>query len=209
MLNRGLYAITDSALGDRLLPAVEAALRSGAICVQYRDKSADADKRLTEARALAALCRRYGCPLLINDDVELCFAAGADGVHLGRGDGSLADARRHLGPTAILGATCHASLDFAAEAFLDGADYLAFGAMFPSPTKPGAHPADPAILREARQRFGLPVVAIGGITLDNAPGLIAAGADCLAVISDLFARPDADIEARAAAYRRLFTTEPL
>lgn len=205
MLNRGLYVITDTALGERLLPAVEQALLGGATVVQYRDKSEDRERRLGEARALAALCRFHHVPLLINDDTELALAAKADGVHLGRGDGSLCEARRLLGPNAILGATCHDSLAFAEEATRAGADYLAFGAMFPSPTKPNARRADPALLGEARARFGRPVVAIGGISVDNAPQLITAGADLLAVITDVFGLPTEDIRARAEAYRLLFS----
>lgn len=205
MLNPGLYVITDAALGERLLPAVEQALLGGAAVVQYRDKSDDRERRLAEARALAALCRFYQVPLLINDDDDLALAAKADGVHLGRGDGSLREARRKLGANAILGATCHNSLAFAAEAAAQGADYLAFGAMFPSPVKPEARRAAPPLLTEARARFGLPVVAIGGITVDNAPELIAAGADNLAVITDIFGLPTDAIRARAEAYRPLFS----
>jgi thiamine-phosphate pyrophosphorylase len=208
VLNRGLYVITDTGLGDRLLPAVEQALRGGAVVVQYRDKSDDRERRLGEARALATLCRFYHVPLLINDDVDLAVAIKADGVHLGRGDGSLRTARQRLGANAILGATCHDSLIFAAEAAAHGADYLAFGAMFPSPTKPLARRADPALLTDARVRFGLPVVAIGGITVDNAPELIAAGADNLAVITDIFGLPTDAIRARAEAYGHLFQNLP-
>lgn len=198
----GLYAITDSALlAGRLLTAVEAALQGGAAVVQYRDKSTDQAKRHAEASALLALCRRVGVPLLINDDIDLAHAISADGVHLGRGDTALAQARRLLGPNAIIGATCHGSLEFAAEAARNGADYLAFGAIYPSATKPGATTAPLAILRGA-QRFGLPVVAIGGISADNAAPVVAAGADCVAVISDLWQAPD--IAARARAFANLF-----
>lgn len=199
---RGLYAITDRALlAGRLLPAVEAALQGGAAVLQYRDKSSDAARRRGEAEALLALCRRYRVPLLINDDIELALAVGADGVHLGRGDGALAAARTALGADAIIGATCHDSLAFAAEAVAAGADYLAFGAFHPSTTKPGAQPAPLSVLSAAKG-LGRPVVAIGGITVDNAPPLLAAGADFVAVISDLFAGPD--IAERARAYAALF-----
>lgn len=200
---RGLYAITDSTLlaDGRLLPAVEAALQGGAAVLQYRDKSTDQPRRRAEAEALLALCRRYRVPLLINDDVELALAIGADGVHLGRGDAALAAARARLGPAAILGATCHDSLAFASEAVAAGADYLAFGAFYPSATKPGAQAAPVAVLSAARA-LGRPVVAIGGITVDNAPPLLRAGADFVAVISDLFAGPH--IAARARAFAALF-----
>ena len=207
-LERGLYLITDNALGGQLLPAVEQALLGGAVMVQYREKSADPVRRLQEARDLLALCRRYQRPLLINDDVALALAVGADGVHLGRSDGSLVAARQQLGDGAIIGATCHDSLAFAAEAAVAGADYLAFGAMYPSGTKPGARRADPSLLGEAKSRFGLPVVAIGGINTDNASGLIAAGADNLAVINDIFGRPFDEIRSRAVVYHDLFACPP-
>lgn len=201
---KGLYAVTDSALlAGRLLPAVAAALAGGAAVVQYRDKSGDAARRRAEAEALLALCRQHGRLLLINDDVELAQAIGADGVHLGRGDGSLAAARAALGPQAVIGATCHDSLAFAADAAAAGASYLAFGAMYASPTKPGARRASLATLAAARIH-GLPVVAIGGISADNAAPVIAAGADCVAVVSDLWQA--SDIAARAAEFARLFQT---
>lgn len=199
---RGLYAITDSGLlAGRLPEAVESVLRGGAVLVQYRDKSGDEGRREREARELLALCRGFGVPLLINDDLELALAIGAEGVHLGRGDGSLAEARRRMGADAIIGATCHDSLAFAEEARRNGASYVAFGACFPSPTKPGARLAPLSLLGEAR-RLQLPVVAIGGITADNAGPVVAAGADCLAVISDLWCAPD--ITARARAFTHLF-----
>lgn len=203
-ITSGLYAVTDSTLlpGERLFEAVEAALRGGAVLVQYRDKSGDAARREAEARRLLDLCRSYRVPLLINDDVALALAIGADGVHLGRGDGSIEQARERLGPKAIIGATCHDSLAFAAEAAAAGADYLAFGAFYPSSTKPGAQPAKTATLTVAHVKHDLPVVAIGGITVDNAAPLIAARADLVAVVSDLWTAPD--IEARARAYTRLF-----
>lgn len=202
-LERGLYAITDShLLAGRLLPAVAAALAGGAVAVQYRDKSGDHARRREEATALLALCRHHGVPLLINDDIDLAAAIGADGVHLGRGDSALPEARARLGPQALIGATCHDSLAHAAEAAAQGASYLAFGAMYPSGTKPGATPAPPSRLREAR-RFGLPLVAIGGITADNAAPLVQAGADSVAVISDLWTAPD--ITRRARAFAALFT----
>lgn len=201
---RGLYAITDGQLlpGARLLTAVDAALRGGAAVVQYRDKSSDPARRSNEARALLALCHHYQRPLLINDDIELATAIGADGVHLGRNDGSLQEARARLGEHAIIGATCHDSLAFAAEAAALGADYLAFGAFFPSPTKPHAQTASPQTLSEAHARFKRPLVAIGGITADNASPLIQAGADLVAVISDLWTTTD--IEARARLFSTLF-----
>jgi thiamine-phosphate pyrophosphorylase len=151
------------------------------------------------------ICHASGAKLIINDDVWLAVEIGADGAHLGRDDapgGSLAAARDALGSKRILGVSCYDDLARGEEAAAAGADYLAFGSMFPSRTKPAATRAPIELLGEARRRFGLPVAAIGGITLDNAPELIAAGADMLAVVSDLF---DAmDIKARAEAYQELF-----
>jgi thiamine-phosphate pyrophosphorylase len=199
----GLYAITDGPRRD-LLSSVEAALRGGAAIVQYRDKRGDASRRLKEASNLLALCRRAGVPLIINDDVELAAASGADGVHLGEHDGSLGAARGRLGPYAIIGVSCYASLDRARAAAAAGADYLAFGAFFPSPTKPDAQRASPDLLRAARS-IGLPLVAIGGITPENARLLIDAGADFLAAISGVFGAAD---PARAAEkYKKLFDAD--
>ena len=205
---RGLYAITDSQLleGGRLLPYVEAALQGGARLLQYRDKSADGERRLREATQLAELCARYGADLLINDDTELAARLGV-GLHLGQEDGSLSAARALLGPQAIIGATCHASLELAAQARQDGASYIAFGRFFNSQTKPGAPSATPELLQQARARFALPITAIGGVSLDNGAGLIARGADLLAVIHALFSAPSAaEVEARARAFSALFAT---
>ena len=203
---RGLYAITDSSLlaDGRLLPWVEAALVGGARLLQYRDKSNDAARRLDEASQLKTLCQQYGAQLLINDDLALASQLQV-GVHLGQEDGSLLEARAELGPTAIVGATCHASLEQAAAAVDAGVSYIAFGRFFDSHTKPGAPAATPELLQQARQRFTTPIVAIGGITLERAPQLIEAGADLLAVIHGLFGADSADgVQARAQAFTTLF-----
>jgi len=202
---RGLYAITDSALlaDGKLLPYVEAALVGGARWLQYRDKSGDAGRRLDEASQLAQLCRRYVCELIINDDLSLASRLGA-GLHLGQEDGSLREARQQLGSQALIGATCHSSLELAEQAVSDGASYIAFGRFFQSVTKPGAPAATPVLLQQARQRFTLPIIAIGGITLHNAPQLLGAGADYLAVINGLFGAPDTDaVKARASSFSQL------
>lgn len=204
-IRAGLYAISDPDLlpDERLVPAVEAALRGGAVMVQYRDKKSGPTDRLRRANDLLSVCRNAHVPLLINDDAELAKRIGAAGAHLGQEDGELRAARDLLGPEAILGQTCHASLDLAEAAVESGADYLAFGRFFPSMTKPGAPAATPDILQQA-QRFGRPLSAIGGITLENAPLLIAQGADLLAVIGGLFGTDD--VEARARAFTELFNT---
>jgi len=197
---RGLYAISDGPRVD-LVDACAAALEGGARILQYRDKTRDPARRLDEARALQALCMRFGVPLIVNDDIELAAAVGAAGVHLGEDDGDLASARTRLGAQAIIGVSCYDSLERARQFAGAGADYLAFGAFFPSPTKPHARRATPALLREARE-FGKPLVAIGGIAIDNAPALIEAGADCVAVISALFGAKD--VRGAAQGFASLF-----
>lgn len=194
---RGLYAISDGPRDD-LLDACAAALEGGARVLQYRDKTRDAARRLDEARALQSLCARFDVPLIVNDDIELAAAVGAAGVHLGEDDGDLATARARLGATAIIGASCYDSLERARHFAAAGADYLAFGAFFPSPTKPQARRATLDLLREARA-FGKPLVAIGGITADNARALVDAGADAVAVISALFGAQDVRAQARRFA----------
>lgn len=202
LTRRGLYAITDGPRPD-LLAAVKAALRGGVALLQYRDKTADAARRAFEARALRELCARFEIPFIVNDDVELALAAGADGVHLGEDDGDIAAARARLGAGAIIGVSCYDSPARARHLAAAGADYLAFGAFFPSPTKPNARRATPEMLREAKP-LGLPLVAIGGVTPDNARPLIDAGADFLAVISGIFAQ--ADPEAAARRYAAMYTS---
>lgn len=205
---RGLYAITDSQLlaDGRLLPYVEAALKGGARLLQYRDKSAEQARRLREAEALRELCARHGAQLIINDDAELAARLGV-GLHLGQEDGSLAAARALLGPRTVIGATCHAQLPLAEQAVAEGASYVAFGRFFNSQTKPGAPAASVELLEQAKARFNVPRVAIGGVTLDNAPELIARGADMIAVIHALFAADSpAEVEQRARAFSQLFET---
>lgn len=199
----GLYAITDSDLlpGGMLVPAVEAAVRGGAVMVQYRDKDGSSALRLNQARTLQSVCANAGIPLIINDDGELARRVGAAGVHLGQTDGSPEAARRLLGDGAIIGVTCHADLELARQAAASGANYLAFGRFFPSVTKPGAPPASTDVLADARQ-FDRPVVAIGGVSLENGGLLIDAGADLLAVVGGLFAT--SEIETRARTFSQLF-----
>lgn len=200
---KGLYAITDGPRAD-LLSAARAALEGGATMLQYRDKTHDAARRSCEACALATICGEFEVPLIVNDDVELALACGATGVHLGEDDHGIAEARAGLGGDAIIGVSCYDSLQRAREAAAAGADYLAFGAFFPSTTKPGARRAKPDLLRNAR-KFGLPLVAIGGITAENGRSLIEAGADFLAVVSGVFGATD--IRAAAHQYKNLFDTD--
>jgi thiamine-phosphate pyrophosphorylase len=201
---RGLYAITDGAPSPQALAErVAAWIAGGARMVQYRDKGTETRRRLEEARALRAVCRAAGVPLLINDDVALAAAVDADGVHLGRDDADLRMARARLGPRALIGVSAYADLARAQEAIAQGADYVAFGRFFPSATKPNAPPVSIEVLRVARQALSTPVVAIGGITPENAGDLIAAGADLVAVIGGL-SGPDPTGQARR--YAALFPT---
>jgi thiamine-phosphate pyrophosphorylase len=203
----GIYAITQQTADTaRLLSQVEAALLGGVAAVQYRDKSTDIARRHEQASELVALCRRFDAPLIINDDLRLADLCDADGVHLGRDDGSLREARIILGKNKLIGASCYQSLDFALAAQIGGADYVAFGSFFASPTKPAAGRADLALLQHAAQAIRLPIVAIGGITLANAPQLLDAGADSLAILSALF--DAADIRTTARNLNQLFEVEP-
>lgn len=187
---RGLYLLTpDESDTGRLLARTRPLLGAGIAMLQYRNKSADAALRMDQAQALAEACRESRIPFIVNDDWKLALAVDADGTHLGEDDGELREARAALGPWRLLGASCYGRLDLAERAATAGADYLAFGAFFPSGTKPGARRADPGLLREAA-KFGLPRVAIGGITPDNADSLIHAGADLVAVIGAVFDAAD-------------------
>jgi thiamine-phosphate pyrophosphorylase len=199
MMLRGLYALTpDIADTGALLQKAEQALKAGVAMLQYRNKIISKDKRLLQAKELAPLARGYGVPFIVNDDVEIALAVGANGAHLGKEDGDLKSARAKLSGK-ILGASCYADLDRAKTAVAAGADYVAFGSVFPSRTKPETLRVPLSLFGS---NLGVPLCAIGGITLENAPLLIGAGASLLAVISDLFDAPD--IAGRAAQYRRLF-----
>lgn len=199
----GLYAVTpDEPDTEAMARKVCQALAGGARVVQYRNKSANAALRRAQATTLLGVCRKAGVPLIINDDLELALSIGADGMHLGRDDGDLAAARAKLGKEKLLGASCYDRLDLALFAREHGADYVAFGSAFPSSTKPAAVRAPLTLYGAAKARIGLPVVAIGGITHENAREVIAAGADAVAVISALFDTPD--VKAAALGFRECF-----
>jgi thiamine-phosphate pyrophosphorylase len=222
----GLYAITpDMADTARLYELVEASLRGGARMVQYRNKTAGPALRASQAQALLGLCRKHGVPLIINDHIELCLNLDADGLHLGAMDiavdinmdmpGGLAQARRRLGTDRILGVSCYNRFELAQQAKEQGADYVAFGACFVSATKPAAASAPLQLISRARDELDIPVVAIGGITRDNAPLAIKAGASSIAVIGALFSATNSsaggaqsaapDVEIAAREFSQLFT----
>lgn len=173
--------------------------------IQYRNKALDAHLGVHQARELLKLSKQAGVPFIVNDDVELAVSIGADGVHLGKTDGSITAARARLGTGKIIGASCYNELDRARKAEQEGADYVAFGSFFASPTKPGAVAAPLALLAEAKRSLALPVCAIGGITLENARQLIEAGADMIAVITALFNA--ADVSSAAQQFSQLFTSD--
>lgn len=189
----GVYAITDGKT-DRLIEHVEQALAGGVAMLQYRDLTQDASRRMAEATALAALCGHHGVPLIIDHDVALAKAVGAAGVHLSQADGAPAAVKAELGDDAIVGVSCYASADLAIAAAQAGASYVSFGAFFPSPTKPAAGRA-PLELLTATANLGIPRVAIGGITIDNAKLLVDAGAEFIATVSALFGTDDTRVAA--------------
>jgi thiamine-phosphate pyrophosphorylase len=196
---RGLYAVTrDDENTARMAAHVEAALLGGARAIQYRNKQATPSLARTQVAALAALCRKRGALLIVNDDARLASEVDADGVHVGEDDPDLPAARAIVGPSKIVGVSCYGDLDRARRLVAQGADYIAFGSFFASRVKPGARRADVALVAPARA-LGVPVVAIGGITAANAPVLVKAGVDAVAVISDVFARDDVAAITRAAA----------
>jgi len=196
---RGLYAITPELDDTRVLAQrVALVLAGGAALVQYRYKHAGAGLAREQAARLAALCRAAGAIFIVNDSVELARECGADGVHVGRDDAAVAQARR-LMPHGIIGASCYDDPGRAEAAARDGADYVAVGSVFPSRTKPGARLAPLSAIARAREASGLPVAAIGGIDLANARAVVDAGADMLAVISALFDAADVDAAARGFA----------
>ena len=199
----GLYAITpDLADTDDLLYRVRAVLSGGARVLQYRNKTATHELRLTQARALQSLCAARGIPLIINDHLDVALAVDAAGLHLGGDDGDIAAARARLGPGKLLGASCYDRLDLAEAALAAGADHVAFGSFFASSVKPDAVRPPLDLVTRAKKRLAVPIVGIGGITPVNAPQLIGAGIDAIAIISAVFSA--SDIEAAAREFQSLF-----
>jgi len=184
---KGLYAITpDSADLNTLIQKTKSAIEGGAFMVQYRSKIQDRDVKMQQCAAILRLCREHNVPCIVNDDVEMCRTLKADGVHLGEEDDNIAEVRHILGDDAIIGSSCYDQLDRAKSAQKEGASYVAFGAMFPTSTKPNAPRATLALLKDAKREIEIPIVAIGGITVNNAHDVIKTGIDAIAVINSLY-----------------------
>lgn len=189
-LPSGLYVITDERLMRRrdFVKKVAEAAAAGAGLIQLREKASRLRDRLELAKAAVRAAHLHGARLVVNDDPRLAAAIGADGVHLGRDDASVAEARELLGPGAIVGVSCYGDIDLAVRLQRAGADYVSFGACFKSPTKPKEAIVPLSVFNKARRRLKVPLVAIGGITAANAPLVYAAGADLVSVVSSVFAR---------------------
>ena len=199
----GVYAITPECADTALLARkAEMAILGGAKILQYRSKSGSENLRLEQAIVIGAVCNRYSVPFIINDEVDLALEVGADGVHIGSNDGPVDDVRKKL-KGKILGVSCYDSIDLALDAQNLGADYVAFGSFFASLTKPDAVRAPLSLLQMSKLSLKIPVVAIGGITLENGARLVESGADALAVVSSLFDAPD--IRVAANHFSELFS----
>lgn len=205
-LLRGLYCITDPKLVEQspldIEEMVQQAIDGGASTIQYRDKTSTLTQQTEIAHRLCQLCQRQSVIFLVNDDPHLAKTVDADGVHLGQTDSGLTAARELLGNDKIIGVSCHDSLELARTALQQGADYVAFGRFYPSQTKPEANPASINLLPLTKSSLQIPIVAIGGITAENAPDLLEAGADMLAVIHNIFGQED--IRQAASNIARLF-----
>jgi thiamine-phosphate pyrophosphorylase len=200
---KGLYLVTPNWDDtDKLVDATEQALRAGAAMVQYRHKEASAELRREQAGSLLALCRRYQRPFIVNDHLDLCLELGADGVHVGGTDASVAEARKALGVGRIVGASCYGDRELALTASANGASYVAFGGFYPSKVKqyPVTTPAD--IVSWAKAEIALPCIVIGGMTAEKAAPLVARGADMVAAISSVYGAPA--IDAATQEFARLF-----
>jgi len=198
---RGLYAITPDEVDTGLLLAkVEAALQGGISVLQYRNKQASNKLQMQQASAILPLCKQHQVPFIINDSAELCLALDADGVHIGADDGNISEVKARLGANKILGVSCYNRFDCALSAQQAGASYVAFGACFASSTKPYAPVASLELFKQAKAQLHIPTVAIGGITLENAPSVIQVGADSIAVINAIFNIGDVKLAAQQFAY---------
>lgn len=202
--DHGLYVITDcrNLTTDELITKTALILQSGISMLQYRNKTANLPVREYQALQLQQLCHNYSVPFIVNDDIKLAQKINADGVHLGRDDQACDNARKILGPDYIIGISCYNKIKLALAAETSGANYIAFGAFFPTTSKSVTSIATTALLTQAKQQLNLPVVAIGGITPEKGKKLVQAGADFLAVISSIYEAPDPVMATRA--YLNLF-----
>lgn len=197
---RGLYVVTpDWDDTDQLIRATRQAIKGGAALVQYRHKTADAGLRKEQAGALLQVCREGNTPLIINDDVDLCIALDADGIHVGGTDAAVEEVRRKVGRNHIVGASCYGTLQLARDACAAGATYVAFGGFYPSRVKKYEFTTEPAIVAASKKEIPLPVVVIGGMTQANCLPLIAQGADMVAAISSVYMQEDVSDAARRFA----------
>lgn len=198
---KGLYIVTpDWDETDKLLAVTEKALKGGAALVQYRHKTAGAEQRREQAKALQALCKRYDVPFIINDYVDLCMELDADGIHVGGTDESVAAVRASVGPDKIVGASCYGEMDLVRQAAKEGASYVAFGGFYPSRIKKYEVTTPVSIVGDAKKELpGMPSCAIGGITLENAVPLVEQGVDMISVISSVYMADDPEAAARAFA----------
>ena len=199
---KGLYVITDKKLIDRdsFIETVEKSIRGGARIVQLREKDTPENEIVELGSELIKVTKKYNVPLIINDSPELAKEIGADGVHLGGDDKSIKDAREILGANSIIGATCYNEIERGLKAVEDGADYVAFGTPYYTPTKPERQPTSIDTLKEAVSLINtIPVFAIGGITKENAEPILETGVDGVAVITNIFGSPDPEAATRELA----------
>ena len=198
----GLYVITDKKLIKRagFIETVEKSIKGGARIVQLREKDTPKNEILNLGRELLKLTRRYDVPLIINDSPELAKEIGADGVHLGGDDTSIKNARAILGDEVIIGVSCYNQIERGLNAVQNGADYVAFGTPYYTPTKPEREPTSIEVLKEAVYVINqIPIFAIGGITKENASEILGTGVDGIAVITSVFGSPDPELAARELA----------
>ncbi len=201
---RGLYLITNDDPIQQLLTKLQAALATGQVAIlQYRRKKVQRSAQPQEIQQIKALCEQYQTPFVINDDLDFAVQFGL-GVHLGQSDGEVADAVARLPQGVIIGRTCVGSLELAEQAIHEGASYVAFGAIYATPTKPEAGCIGITVLQQAQHAFDVPICAIGGLSVENSQPVIAAGAGLCAVISDILALPVEKIPMRVNAWAKLF-----
>jgi thiamine-phosphate pyrophosphorylase len=197
----GLYVITDKRLikRDSFVDTVEMAIKGGARIVQLREKETPDDEIINLGKAILNVTKKYSVPLIINDSPDLTKKIGADGIHLGGHDTSVEKARSILGSNSIIGVSCYNQIERGLNAVKSGADYVAFGTPYNTPTKPDREPTSIDILNQAVKSINIPIFAIGGITKDNAKPILETGVDGIAVITSVFGSSDPETAARELA----------